>query len=177
MKTNDHNNKSNKFTIGTEDYLKPDGYMLQLITRFIESTPSQLQAIIASPWRGSRYRVLNVPLWPVCSCYKCPLRCLLEPELQSRRNFMYSGSRPSLHHHIHTCVRVEMMLFHEHRRYISIDMSESDNQNVGWTKCVWIAGSLANYANNQIKSDKCASFCSWQVFSAGTKHRRQTFLG
>lgn len=62
MKTNDHNNKSNKFTIGTEDYLKPDGYMLQLITRFMESTPSQLQAIIASPWRGSRYRVLNVPL-------------------------------------------------------------------------------------------------------------------
>lgn len=62
MKTNDQNNKSNKFTIIIEDYQKPDGYMLQLITRFLESTPSQLQAIIASPWRGSRYRVLNVPL-------------------------------------------------------------------------------------------------------------------
>lgn len=62
MKTNDQSNKTNKFTRGIEDYLKPDGSMLQLITRFLESTPSQLQAIIASPWRGSRYRVLNVPL-------------------------------------------------------------------------------------------------------------------
>lgn len=42
--------------------------------------------IKASPLRGSRYRVLNVLLWPVCSGYKCPLRCLLEPGLQSRGN-------------------------------------------------------------------------------------------
>lgn len=49
-------------TIITEDYLKPHGSMLQLITSSLRSTPSQLGAIIASPWRGSRYRVLNVPL-------------------------------------------------------------------------------------------------------------------
>lgn len=61
-KTNDQNKKCKKLRLRTEDYLKPDGSMLQIITRLWESTPSQLRAIIASPWRGSRYRVLNVPL-------------------------------------------------------------------------------------------------------------------
>lgn len=55
----------------------------------VSSSPGSLPGwwvIIVSPLRGSRYRVLNVPLWPVCSGYKCPLRCLLEPGLQSKGN-------------------------------------------------------------------------------------------
>lgn len=51
------------------------------------------------------------------------------------------------------------------------ETSESDNHNVGWRKCKRMTGSLANYANNQIKSDKCGSFC--QVFSTGTKHQNK----
>lgn len=37
--TNDQNDKSNILTIIAEDYLKPYAHMLQLITRFLQSTP------------------------------------------------------------------------------------------------------------------------------------------
>lgn len=38
--------------------------------------------------------VLNVPLSPVCSWYKCLLKCLLEPALQSTRDkLVISGSQ------------------------------------------------------------------------------------
>lgn len=83
--------KTNIFTIIIyENYSSPYMiicYNLLLVSSSPDSSPGWW-VIIVSPLRGSRYRVLNVPLWPVCSGYKCPLRCLLEPGLQGKVNYL-----------------------------------------------------------------------------------------